>query len=327
MGDRDRFQQAVARPQGDSGMHLVRLARQLAAVPAAGRALRRPHRAGGLAGAAGGDRGADRAAVAGAVVRHQGSQHLLRLGHRRQPPRRRGAELDHLDAGGGLMAVGGLGEIAVAVRQVVAAERIAAITGAPGELDHALADVHRVDLEASGRHPGIEQRHGDGIRLLAAGTGHALDQVVRTGCRVWRSQGAFDHSKLMTVDDGWAYVGSSNLDPRSLRLNFELDTEIYDVDVARWVGARIDAQVAGAQRERLRHVADAAARVDVARVDLGAEQPGLALAGRQQAGQHLHGGGLAAAVRAQETEDLALADAEVDVIDRDEVPSVNGKSN
>ncbi|CAB3714191.1 hypothetical protein LMG26845_05946 [Achromobacter insuavis] len=85
---------------------------------------------------------------------------------------------------GQLMAVGGLGEIAVAVRQVVAAERIAAITGAPGELDHALADVHRVDLEASGRHPGIEQRHGDGIRLLAAGTGHAQHpQHARLGAR------------------------------------------------------------------------------------------------------------------------------------------------
>jgi cardiolipin synthase len=30
------------------------------------------------------------------------------------------------------------------------------------------------------------------------------------------------------VDDLWSLIGSANLDPRSLRLNFELDLEIYD---------------------------------------------------------------------------------------------------
>lgn len=89
------------------------------------------------------------------------------------------------------------------------------------------------------------------LRLVDYAMTAQLDQVVRTGCRVWRSRGAFDHSKLMTVDDGWAYVGSSNLDPRSLRLNFELDTEIYDPQVACWIGARIDALVANARRQTL----------------------------------------------------------------------------
>lgn len=73
-----------------------------------------------------------------------------------------------------------------------------------------------------------------------------LDQVLRTGCRVWRTRGPFDHSKLMTVDDAWSYVGSSNLDPRSLRLNFELDTEVYDHELAMWISARIDALIAEA---------------------------------------------------------------------------------
>ncbi|MBJ7263466.1 MAG: PLDc N-terminal domain-containing protein [Burkholderiaceae bacterium] len=67
-----------------------------------------------------------------------------------------------------------------------------------------------------------------------------LDQVIRTGCRVWRATGPFDHSKIMVVDDAWSYIGSSNLDPRSLRLNFELDSEIYDTEVAQWLGARVD---------------------------------------------------------------------------------------
>ncbi len=38
----------------------------------------------------------------------------------------------------------------------------------------------------------------------------------------------FIHSKLLLVDDEYALVGSANLDPRSLRLNFEFNVEIFD---------------------------------------------------------------------------------------------------
>lgn len=89
------------------------------------------------------------------------------------------------------------------------------------------------------------------LRLVDYAMTAQLDQVIRTGCRVWRSNGAFDHSKLLTIDDAWSYVGSSNLDPRSMRLNFELDTEIYDHAVAAWISTRIDALIAGARAETL----------------------------------------------------------------------------
>ena len=95
------------------------------------------------------------------------------------------------------------------------------------------------------------------LRLVDYAMSAQLDQVVRTGCRVWRAHGAFDHSKLMTVDDAWAYVGSSNLDPRSLRLNFELDTEIYDPTVARWIGGRIDGLIGQAKRVALEDLTQA----------------------------------------------------------------------
>lgn len=78
-----------------------------------------------------------------------------------------------------------------------------------------------------------------------------LDQVVRAGCRVWRAEGMFDHSKLMALDGQWAYVGSSNLDSRSLRLNFELDLEVYDPVLAEAVEARIDAQIAHSHPETM----------------------------------------------------------------------------
>ncbi|MEZ0121041.1 MAG: phospholipase D-like domain-containing protein [Candidatus Reddybacter sp.] len=38
----------------------------------------------------------------------------------------------------------------------------------------------------------------------------------------------FNHSKLFMVDGEYLLIGSANLDPRSLRLNYELSVEIYD---------------------------------------------------------------------------------------------------
>jgi len=71
-----------------------------------------------------------------------------------------------------------------------------------------------------------------------------LEEIIEIGCRVWRSAGPFDHSKLMAVDGEWAYVGSSNLDPRSFRLNFEIDIEIYDPSLAIWIEKHIDSHIA-----------------------------------------------------------------------------------
>lgn len=89
------------------------------------------------------------------------------------------------------------------------------------------------------------------LRLVGYAMTAQLDQVVRTGCRVWVADGPFDHSKLITVDGAWSYVGSSNLDPRSLRLNFELDLEVYDKALAAWIEHRIDALIATARHETL----------------------------------------------------------------------------
>lgn len=55
-----------------------------------------------------------------------------------------------------------------------------------------------------------------------------LWQAMEGGCRIWLGGGPFDHSKLMIVDDVWAFIGSANWDARSLRLNFEFNVEVYD---------------------------------------------------------------------------------------------------
>ena len=78
-----------------------------------------------------------------------------------------------------------------------------------------------------------------------------LDQILRHGCRVWRARGPFDHSKLFTIDGVWSYLGSSNIDPRSLRLNFELDVEVHDPALAGWIEARLHARIGDAVPETL----------------------------------------------------------------------------
>jgi cardiolipin synthase len=67
-----------------------------------------------------------------------------------------------------------------------------------------------------------------------------FDQIVSNYCRIWRSSGAFSHSKLLSIDGAWSYVGSSNLDPRSLRLNFEIDLEVLNEGFAAEIDEHID---------------------------------------------------------------------------------------
>ena len=77
--------------------------------------------------------------------------------------------------------------------------------------------------------------------------------------------------------------------------------------------------------EGLRHVADAPTRTDITRIDFMAQQPCLALRGRQQAGEHFHGRGFAAAVGAKEPEDLAAPDAQIHPLHGSEVAETHGQ--
>ncbi len=78
-----------------------------------------------------------------------------------------------------------------------------------------------------------------------------FDQLLKNYCRIWRASGAFDHSKLLVLDGRWAFVGSSNLDPRSLRLNFEVDLEVMDISFAQGLERRIDVTISSARQVTL----------------------------------------------------------------------------
>lgn len=60
------------------------------------------------------------------------------------------------------------------------------------------------------------------------------------GLHCYFSTSAFDHAKLITIDNAWCAFGSPNWDVRSLRLNFELVVECYTKSVV----AAIDTVIA-----------------------------------------------------------------------------------
>ena len=70
------------------------------------------------------------------------------------------------------------------------------------------------------------------LRLVQWASTAELWHVLGHGCRVWLVPPPFDHTKLMLVDSVWSLIGSANWDSRSLRLNFELDVECYDPELA-----------------------------------------------------------------------------------------------
>jgi cardiolipin synthase A/B len=81
-----------------------------------------------------------------------------------------------------------------------------------------------------------------------------LWQVLERGCRIWLSPRPFDHTKLMVVDGVWTLLGSANWDPRSLRLNFELDVECWDPELGRRAEALAEDRIARAHALTLRDV-------------------------------------------------------------------------
>jgi cardiolipin synthase len=72
-------------------------------------------------------------------------------------------------------------------------------------------------------------------------TRNMLWELLQHGVKVHYQPPPFVHSKLFLIDERYAQIGSANLDPRSLRLNFEIMVEIYDEEFARRMAAHFSA--------------------------------------------------------------------------------------
>ena len=93
-------------------------------------------------------------------------------------------------------------------------------------------------------------RRGVQVRLLlqgkidyriAAMAAQALyDELRANGVRIFEYTPAFLHAKVAVVDDDWATVGSSNIDPLSLLLNLEANVVVRDPGFSRALAARLE---------------------------------------------------------------------------------------
>jgi cardiolipin synthase A/B len=72
-------------------------------------------------------------------------------------------------------------------------------------------------------------------------TRHMLWELLERGVNVYYQPAPFVHSKLFYVDDYYAQIGSANFDPRSLRLNFEMNVEVYDRDTVTGLARHFEA--------------------------------------------------------------------------------------
>ncbi|MBX3600273.1 MAG: cardiolipin synthase ClsB [Rubrivivax sp.] len=123
----------------------------------------------------------------------------------------------------------------------------------------------RVDLAVPYFYPGrvfrraLRQaaRRGVRVRLLLQGkvdyriaalAARALyAELQGHGVRIFEYTPAFLHAKVALVDDDWATVGSSNIDPLSLLLNLEANVVVRDADFARTLAERFEAAFAVSQ--------------------------------------------------------------------------------
>lgn len=120
----------------------------------------------------------------------------------------------------------------------------------------------RIDIAVPYFYPGhgfrralrLAARRGVQIRLLLQGkidyriaalAARALyDELRHHGVRIFEYTPAFLHAKVAVVDDDWATVGSSNIDPLSLLLNLEANIVVRDAAFAQALRARLDAATA-----------------------------------------------------------------------------------
>jgi cardiolipin synthase A/B len=138
-------------------------------------------------------------------------------------------------------------------------------------IEHAYADAirnarHSVDIVCPYFYPGQRIRNalrgaadrGVRVRLLLQGkldyriAGWAAEalyaDLLRHGIEIYEYAPAFLHAKVAVVDDEWATVGSSNIDPLSLLVNLEANVVVLDRGFAARLASEIETALAVSDR-------------------------------------------------------------------------------
>ncbi|HMN76841.1 MAG TPA: cardiolipin synthase ClsB [Burkholderiaceae bacterium] len=138
---------------------------------------------------------------------------------------------------------------------------------------------HSVDLVSAYFYPDRSIRHalrdavrrGVRVRLMLQGrwdyriaevAAYALcDELLAHGVQIYEYTAAFLHAKVAVVDDEWATVGSSNIDPLSLLLNLEANVFVRDMAFAAQLRHEIEIALASALPVTGRNVGGGARRL------------------------------------------------------------------
>jgi cardiolipin synthase A/B len=139
-------------------------------------------------------------------------------------------------------------------------------------IDAIRAARQRVDLVTPYFYPGQAfrralrdaARRGVRVRLLLQGkldyriagmAAHALyAELLGHGVQIYEYTPAYLHAKVGVVDEDWATVGSSNIDPLSLLLNLEANVVVHDAPFARSVAAEFESAIAVSHRVDMREL-------------------------------------------------------------------------
>ena len=78
-------------------------------------------------------------------------------------------------------------------------------------------------------------------RFAALAAQVLYDEMLASGVRVFEYMPAFLHAKVAVIDDDWATVGSSNIDPLSLLLNLEANLIVRDQAFTAQLALQVEA--------------------------------------------------------------------------------------
>ncbi|WP_340198974.1 cardiolipin synthase [Ascidiimonas sp. W6] len=60
-----------------------------------------------------------------------------------------------------------------------------------------------------------------------------LERLLEADAKIYLYTKGFIHAKMITVDDVFTTIGTSNMDNRSFNINFEINALIYDIDITK----------------------------------------------------------------------------------------------
>lgn len=113
----------------------------------------------------------------------------------------------------------------------------------PDFLD-ALADAADRDVEVRILLPGDSIDKG----FVRHASVNRWEPMLEAGVEIYEYQPSMYHSKLMSIDDQWASIGSTNLDNRSFRINNETNVNIFDEASARDIRHLVEQDLDDAER-------------------------------------------------------------------------------